>query len=469
LPRGSSPSCPPRRHSVGPDSAVFLVDASLSSRPEQFNVWLELLRAVLENNRDGLKQFAVLFFNVEAFWWQERFVENTPQNVEALMKYAQGLSVEGATDLGQALTEAVAPRWLPKSRGKHVSPAVLFLLSDGAVTWGQAIGRRCRASSPRQAPGRCSRTTRASPAAKAALLAQLAARSGGAVFSVVGKAEIAKAAKAHRSPPWRIAEVKVQGGSDLLLAGRPQFLFPQQELLLVGRGTPAPESPDRPHAHRGTTTKTVTTKIGRVLPSQLAARTYGQVAVGQLEELALATEPCAAAYARHFRVLGQTCSLLMLDTEQDYARFHIKPEEDALVVASTTISQTLAKVLESSNKLLADAKTACLAWLEKLQRTEGVQLQLPEALRLAIKEMPELVVRGPGPAAGVQGPHPGGAARRRTGDARFASGGLRPDRRGGRAAAGRAMVPTTPCGRQARWSRIGRATPWPSATWPFRP
>jgi tetratricopeptide (TPR) repeat protein len=37
---------------------------------------------------------------------------------------------------------------------------------------------------------------------------------------------------------------------------------------------------------------------------------------------------------------------------------------------------------------LADAKSACLAWLEKLQRTEGVQLQLPEALRLAIKEMP---------------------------------------------------------------------------------
>jgi tetratricopeptide (TPR) repeat protein/Mg-chelatase subunit ChlD len=381
------PELPAEKESAGPASAVFLVDASLSSRPEQFGVWLELLRTVLDGNRDELKQFAVLFFNVEAFWWQERFVENTPQNVEALMKYAQGLSIEGATDLGQALTEAVTPRWRSKG-GKTAAPAALFLLSDGAATWGQCDWSALSSILAAPNAGRLFAYNTGFAGTEGRLLAQLAAQSGGAVFSVVGQAEIAKAARAHRSPPWQIAEVKVQGGSDLLLAGRPRFLFPQQELLLAGRGTPAQNPQIVLTLTRGAARKTVTTRIGRVLPSQLAARTYGQVAVGQLEEMAPATEPCAAAYARHFRVPGQTCSLLMLDTEQDYARFHINAEEDAVVVNRTSVSQTLAKLAGSLGKGLADAKTACLAWLAKLQQTEGVQLQLPEALRLAIKEMP---------------------------------------------------------------------------------
>ena len=74
------------------------------------------MRAVLENNRDQIEQFAVLFFNVETFWWQEKFVANTPENVEALMNYADGLALEGATDLGRALAEAAAPAWLQRSR-----------------------------------------------------------------------------------------------------------------------------------------------------------------------------------------------------------------------------------------------------------------------------------------------------------------------------------------------------------------
>ena len=36
-----------------------------------------------DNNRDQIKQFAVLFFNVETFWWQEKYVDNTPENVDA--------------------------------------------------------------------------------------------------------------------------------------------------------------------------------------------------------------------------------------------------------------------------------------------------------------------------------------------------------------------------------------------------
>ena len=39
---------------------------------------------MLDNNRDSIQEFAVVFFNVETFWWQEKFVANTPENVDAL-------------------------------------------------------------------------------------------------------------------------------------------------------------------------------------------------------------------------------------------------------------------------------------------------------------------------------------------------------------------------------------------------
>ena len=52
------------------------------------------------------------------------------------------------------------------------------------------------------------------------LLAHLAQETGGAVFAVVGEAEIARASTAQRQRPWRLAGVEVSGGRDLL-GGRP--------------------------------------------------------------------------------------------------------------------------------------------------------------------------------------------------------------------------------------------------------
>ena len=76
------PSPKGRGEETRPAQAIFLVDTSLSAGP-QFRLWTKMLRATLENNRDQIKEFAVLFFNVETFWWQEKYVPNTPENVEA--------------------------------------------------------------------------------------------------------------------------------------------------------------------------------------------------------------------------------------------------------------------------------------------------------------------------------------------------------------------------------------------------
>jgi hypothetical protein len=384
--RPEVPDAPP---ASGCKQAVFLVDTSLSAGP-QFPVWLKLLRAVLENNRDRVEQFAVLFFNVEAFWWQEQFVPNTPENVEALMKYADGLVLEGATDLGRALAEAAPPAWNKPDKAGGARRPDLFLLSDGAATWGEDGGPALAAALRSSGAGPVWAYRTGFSGSDPHLLAHLADDTGGAVFSLVGEAEIARASTAHRSRPWRLAGIEVPGGRDLLLAGRPEVLFPGQQLLLVGRGRPGPNAAEIVLTlQQGDQTRRVRTKVDRVLGSDLAARAYGQVAVGQLEDLAEVSQDIAAAYARHFRVTGRTCSLLMLESEQDYARFQIKPEEDEFVVKDRPASAIVAAAFAESARVLGDAKAAFLAWFRKLDRTPGLRFDLPASLDIALEGLPK--------------------------------------------------------------------------------
>ena len=64
-----TPELPADETNASSPRAMFLVDTSLSSRPEKFNVWLDMLNAVLTENRDSIDEFAVLFFNIESNWW----------------------------------------------------------------------------------------------------------------------------------------------------------------------------------------------------------------------------------------------------------------------------------------------------------------------------------------------------------------------------------------------------------------
>jgi hypothetical protein len=381
------PELPAADAQSGPSRGVFLVDVSLSSNPERFNIWLKLLRTILKNNRDSMKQFAVLFFNIESFWWWDGFVANNDENADALFKFADTLSLEGATNLGRALAEAVGPSWPNPSN--EAKPFNLFLLSDGEATWGEndlySLSNTLNSAS---GPALFAYSTSMS-GTSTRTLSHLARESGGAVFSVVGEAQVAQAAKAHRRQAWRIEGVRVTGGRDLLLAGRPTSIFPGQKLLLVGRGLLDDQQPEVVLIlRRGNEQKQVHTKIDHLIKSDLAPRTYGQVAVSQLETLTDATEEISTAFARHFRVTGKTCSLLMLDSEEDYKRFNIKPEEDAFVVNENAASEVFDVALRQLGDLIGNPKAAFLAWLEKLEDLPGVEFHVPTALRLALKKIP---------------------------------------------------------------------------------
>ena len=368
---------------AGRQRAVFLVDTSLSSRPDKFNVWLDLLEASLASNRDSMQRFAVLFFNIESHWWKEGFVDNNEQNVDELLTFCRSLSLEGATDLQQALTEAASPAWASQDEDKPRRHD-LFLLSDGAVTWGEMNIHQLSKTFSQQGSLFAYKTGMSGTAT--GVLEHLTRESGGAVFSVVNEEEVASAATAHRRRPWELLDVTVAGGSDLLVAGRPNYIYAGQPLLIVGRGEPDAEV--MLHVRRGDEDEHLSVKIDQVIPSDLASRAYGQVSVGQLEDLGSSLEDVSVAYARHFRVTGRTCSLLMLDNEADYQRFNIKPEDDVFVVRSTPSAGLITKKLDELAERLGDAKASVVAWIGKLENTAGFEFKVPTALRLVIDRLP---------------------------------------------------------------------------------
>jgi len=262
----------------------------------------------------------------------------------------------------------------------------LFLLSDGASTWGEgnlhALGRLLEGLGPLFAyqTGLAGTDTSA--------LVHLARESGGAVFSVTGESEIAKAATAHRARPWRLVGLEVTGGSDVLIAGTPTALFPGQTVQVAGRGAIAQGAELALTVEQDGKRQVVKTPLGAPLASPLAARAYGQIATAHLEELEGGTEPQARAYATHFRITGRTCSLLMLETEQDYERFGIKPDDDSYVVKATPAGELFAKVLKATYATLGDPKAAFLALLDRLEKSPDIRLQIPASYRTAVSQMP---------------------------------------------------------------------------------
>lgn len=373
----------PRDVAADSARAVFMVDTSLSSRPDKFNVWLDMLRATLDNNRDSLDEFAVLFFNVENHFWKEEYVSNTPENVRQLVNDCQQLVLEGATDLYSAVNTLAESEWV----GSESSPD-LFLLSDGAANWGETNLRLIHGVVDEAKLGSLFAYQTGLTGTAVSSLRFLAGETGGAVFSIANEDEVAKASTAHRARPWKLKSIRFDGATDLLTAGRVQWVYPGQPVTVVGRLNKGSDPADLKFVlERGDEEKIVSVQADSLVESELASRLYGQVAVGQLESLGQSVFDVAAAYARHFRITGQTCSLLMLESEADYKRFNIVPQEDLFVVKSKNSSELVAKVLESKADELGDPKAQMMAWLSRLENMPGMEFSIPTALNLAIDDI----------------------------------------------------------------------------------
>ncbi len=377
-----APQLPAATATEGSRAAVLAIDTSLSANPERFEIWRTLAAEILEGDPD-IDRFAVLTFDVQTRWWQPRFVPNTAANRQALADFTDATVLEGATDLGAALAQVAKPAWLTEPVAFDT-----FLLSDGAATWGEDDGFAIAARWREVGGGALFAYDTGIAGGSPEFLATLARETGGAVFSVVGASEVAAAAVAHRARPWTIAAIALAGAEDLVLQGRPRTVFAGQRLTLVGRGQVHAGATVELTLEQGGTTKTLSLPIEAELTSDLAPRRYGQVAVDQLEELGAPTRDDAVSYARYFRVTGRTCSLVMLETDEDYAAAGIGGDNDASVVRSQPVGDTVTKALARFGQTLGDPKTRVLADLQHFSETAGVSVQLPAHVMKRLRALP---------------------------------------------------------------------------------
>ncbi|OJJ23179.1 hypothetical protein BKI52_02150 [marine bacterium AO1-C] len=366
------------------ENVVFLLDVSLSSQPDKFNVWLKTMTALLQNNRDVIKNFSVLCFNVEAFWWKKSQVKNTKRNIRRFLRFANRLSLEGATDLGGALEEVNQAKWL-KNQSKY-----LFLMSDGDVTWGE--NNLYQLSQKVAATDELYAFSTGFSGTDPRILDYLTRSTKGAVFSIVNEEEVQQVSKNFRFAPWRIASVNMSGASDFILAGKPQYLYAGQQVILAGRQQKLKTPTLNILVTQVGAKRNLSMTFNQQVDSELAKRVYGQIGTTQLEELGYLAEKEAIQYAVYYQVPGQTCSLVMLESERDYQRFKIKKGGDVEFIKKNTVNELLQKLLANKGKQLGDAKGEFLHFLSKLGKLQGeedaFEFKLPANMKALIDKTP---------------------------------------------------------------------------------
>jgi len=213
---------------MSPD-VVFMLDTSLSSNPQLFEIWTRLMNEVLEQNEDFIKQFAVMTFSIDAKWYKEQYVSNTKANREALKAYVNNLALEGATDLNRALKEASNPKWMGNKSNKNI-----LLLSDGDLNWGNEAKDALLSN---VLPGDRIYTFKTGVSgANTDVLSYLSTRTNGGVFSATSGTQLIESAKALRYKTWKIESISSTSARDILLEGGVRELYDGQVLELGARG-----------------------------------------------------------------------------------------------------------------------------------------------------------------------------------------------------------------------------------------
>ncbi|MDF1800739.1 MAG: hypothetical protein P1V81_16310 [Planctomycetota bacterium] len=353
---------------LGSPSAIFALDTSLSAAAD-FATQLDLLEAILTANRGHLDRFAVLFFDVAPRWWQPGWATNDAATVAGLLAECRLRSLEGATDLAAALAEAAHPAWAPGIAGQQLD---LFLLSDGAATWGPADGRAIARGLGGGLVGPLFAYSTGKSGTDRRALELLTRETGGALFSLAGPADLARAATAHHGAPWVIESLGLGGARGQVQRGRPNPVVPGPRLRLLGRGTPGVGDVLTLDLSQGGQRRSIQLPIARSLPTPLAARAYGVVTTPQLEEFGRETRAAAEAFATHFRVAGKAASLLMLEDEQAYANQRVLGDADLELARTASARALVAAALERMAGDLDDPALALLELLEPLAEGGGL-------------------------------------------------------------------------------------------------
>ncbi len=374
-------SLPEQSQETLPSDAVFLLDVSLSSQPDKFNIWLKTMDEILSRNKDIIKRFSVLMFNTDKWWWHESYVKNNYYNLNQFMEYANTLALEGATDFGAALAEGSNPSWLSKAAPKHI-----FVMSDGDFNWGESNMQAIRAVIGSNDRVHTYKTGLSGTNVK--MLDYLSRETGGFSFTVTGEEEVELTAKSFRYRPWKIEDVQVDGIEDFMISGEPSQLYNGQKLIFTGRNIPKGDIHIK--VNNGLQTQNLVFTPISTIASDLTDRVYGQVAISQLENYSYELDDAIGNYCTEFRIPNENYSFLMLDNEYDYNKSGINNKDAKDYVEENTVRDIVKEFLEKGGaSKLGNGKKDFIAWLNRLSTDANIKLKLDSTFMHYVNSLPE--------------------------------------------------------------------------------
>jgi len=304
--------------------AAFLVDTSLSGRTRLAASFGKLLREILERDAT-IERFRVIAFDVRAHALTDGAVPNTPAAREAALRAIEARTLEGATSVEAAMAALDA-----SLGGGPVAPGAprptVFLLSDAQATWGLDDARALEKRFPRLFALRWVGYRLGDAAVDRPLLSALT-RAGGRIVEVPGVGDLAAAATAHRSLPLGLRDVRVEGAAalDVSVEGAPRALFPGQTLEVAVRLAPGADA-RAAEVVLETEAGPQRFPLAQAAPSDAAAaRAWAEATARAL--LALETKEAdrqALALSQRFGIVNRVASLLILETDAEYAQWKIE-------------------------------------------------------------------------------------------------------------------------------------------------
>ncbi|NOY91465.1 MAG: DUF2135 domain-containing protein, partial [Deltaproteobacteria bacterium] len=311
--------------SAGAPQAVFLLDTSLSEDPDRFNLDVNLMRLILERS-PNIRRFNVITFDAGARWLSPRWMRNDAAGRDSALERVGQILLEGATDLGAALRTLAHPP-MPVGGG-HLDA---FLLTDGAVSWGERDAGNLiasfRAESPWDARFFAYRTGLGAEDTR--MLRRLTA--GGAVFNCLSSSALEGCAVGHQRAGLRIESVRLEGRgeggartSDVLVAGGVATLTRGAELLIAGRVNRVGDATLHISGTLNGQAQDWAVPVSLTGSGELASRAWAEIAVQHL----LAThdselEDLAVALGQRYRVPSRVTSFLVLATDAEYQQYDL--------------------------------------------------------------------------------------------------------------------------------------------------
>jgi len=316
------------------DHALFLLDASASRSLSEYQRSVSLIDTILKQNTDQIKTFRLMAFNHKVAWWQHHALPNNAAERSRLLRRLQQRQPAGATDIQQALQQAY--RWLHHAGVPGKTPVIV--VSDGQDNWGRqdwfdyAMHQNTQYPLFFYLPSACGQLP---------FYERIALQSGGSVILFSAFSSLPDLAAAYRYIPWHLNHIYSSGFTDILPVKPSRFYRPGESAMFVGKGKLKPDDSLSFEFNNGQKHISLEQPFTGTYTSTMSARYYGQTAMQIMSRLAEPKTDYIEAFSKHFRIPSKYASLLMLESEQEYANYPIEKHDFTDLVSQSSIASML--------------------------------------------------------------------------------------------------------------------------------